>query len=109
MLMPAQAFQSGAETILDTALKQKLQHPQLLDKWSKRDEIHQGCQEVLIKTHFLTNISVHYSHKYKKKKKGRDKEIRISVYQDNLSIWFHSFFANIAFLFSYQLLWGKLK
>lgn len=69
MLMPAQAFQSSAETILDTALKQKLQHPQLLDKWSKRDEIHQGCQEVLIKTHFLTDISVHYSHKHKKKKK----------------------------------------
>lgn len=89
MLMLAQAFQCSAETILDTALKQKLQHPQLLDKWSKRDEIYQGCQEVLIKTHFLTNISVHYSHNYKKKKKKKkeeEKEIRTSIYQDNLSI-----------------------
>lgn len=94
MLMLAQAFQCSSETILDTALKQKLQHPQLLDKWSKRDEIYQGCQEVLIKTRFLTNISVHYSHKCIKKKEGEE-EIRTSIYQDNLSICFHTYFANI--------------
>jgi len=45
--MLAQAFQCSAETILDTALKQKL-----LGRWSKQDEIYQGCQEVLIKMHF---------------------------------------------------------
>lgn len=85
MLMLPQAFQCSAETILDTALKQKLHHPQLLDKWSKRDEIYQGCQEVLIKTYSLTNLSVHYSHKWKKKKE-EEEEIRTSIYQDNLSI-----------------------